>query len=303
MDKKLAYRSLCCIIRTRKDLMVWIGIQEAFYRSRKEKCAYDDQGDAGEKEGARSYLCLTYAQIAERSGLPVGTVQKVLGGITLTPRYDTIMALESVLGEEQPVAVRESARPYNVKKQGEYTLEDYYQYPDDIRVELIDGVIYYMSSPTSAHQLIGGYIYSKMLQHMLNNGGECLPMIAPMDVQLDCDDRTMVEPDVLIVCDRDKIINRCVYGAPDFIIEILSKSTKKKDSVIKLNKYLNAGVREYWMIDPMKKKVIVYDFAHDEYPIIYGFDAKVPVGIWNGNLEIDFAEVYDHVRFLYEREK
>lgn len=92
-----------------------------------------------------------------------------------------------------------------------------------------------------------------------------------------------------------------MYGAPDFIVEILSKSTKKKDPVIKLNKYLNAGVREYWMIDPMKKKVIVYDFAHDEYPVIYGFDAKIPVGIWNGGLEIGFAEVYDHVKFLYER--
>ena len=256
-----------------------------------------------EMQERKKELGLTYAQIAERSGLPVGTVQKVLGGITLTPRYDTIMALESVLGEEQPVAVRESARPYNVKKQGEYTLEDYYQFPDDVRLELIDGVIYYMASPTSAHQLIGGYIYSRLLQHVLNNGGKCMPMIAPMDVQLDCDEKTMVEPDVLIVCDRDKIINRCVYGAPDFIIEILSKSTKKKDSVIKLNKYLNAGVREYWMIDPTKKKVIVYDFEHDEYPVIYGFDGKVPVGIWNGDLAIDFAEVYDHVKFLYEREK
>ena len=256
-----------------------------------------------EMQERKRELGYSYAQIAELSGLPLGTVQKVLGGITLTPRYDTIMALESVLGEEQPMAVRESARPYNVKMQGQYTLEDYYQYPDDIRMELIDGVIYDMTAPTSVHQIIAGFIHSKLLQYVLNNGGECLPMIAPVDVQLDCDDRTMVEPDVLIVCDRDKIINRCVYGAPDFIIEILSKSTKKKDSVIKLNKYLNAGVREYWMIDPDKKKVIVYDFAHDEYPIIYGFDAKVPVGIWNGDLEIDFAEVYDHVRFLYERQK
>ena len=96
-----------------------------------------------------------------------------------------------------------------------------------------------------------------MLQHVLDKKGACLPMISPIDVQLDCDDKTMVEPDVVIVCDRDKIINRCIYGVPDFIIEVLSKSTKKKDSVIKLNKYLNAGVREYWMIDPMKKKVIV----------------------------------------------
>ena len=95
-----------------------------------------------EMQERKKELGLTYAQIAERSGLPVGTVQKVLGGITQTPRYDTIMALESVLGEEQPMAVRESAVPYNVKKQGEYTLEDYYQFPDDVRLELIDGVIY-----------------------------------------------------------------------------------------------------------------------------------------------------------------
>lgn len=253
-----------------------------------------------EMQERKRELGYTYAQIAELSGLPLGTVQKVLGGITLTPRYETIMALERVLGE-QPSTMRESAAPYFVKKQGEYTLEDYYKIPDDIRVELIDGVIYDMSSPTSAHQIIGGFIHSKTLQHVLDKKGTCLPMIAPIDVQLDCDDKTMVEPDVVIVCDRDKIINRCIYGAPDFIIEVLSKSTKKKDSVIKLNKYLNAGVREYWMIDPMKKKVIVYDFEHEEYPVIYGFDAKIPVGIWDGELVIDFAEVYEHVGFLYER--
>ena len=79
-----------------------------------------------EMQERKRELGYSYAQIAELSGLPLGTVQKVLGGITLTPRYDTIMALESVLGEEQPMAVRESARPYNVKKQGEYRLEDYY---------------------------------------------------------------------------------------------------------------------------------------------------------------------------------
>lgn len=256
-----------------------------------------------EMQERKRELGLSYAQIAEMSGLPVGTVQKVLGGITLTPRYDTIMALERVLGEQSPWAVREPAVRYGEKKQGEYTLEDYYKFPDDVRMELIDGVIYDMTSPTPVHQLIGGFIHSRMLQYVLDNGGECLPMIAPMDVQLDCDDRTMVEPDVLVVCDRSKVISRCVYGAPDLVIEVLSKSTKKKDSVIKLNKYLNAGVREYWLIDPMKKTVIVYDFEHDEYPVIYGFDAKIPVRIWNGEFKIDFSEVYRHVSFLYEREQ
>lgn len=257
-----------------------------------------------EMQERKKELGFTYAQIAELSGVPVGTVQKVLGGITLTPRYETIMALEQVLGESEGLMLRESANAYMTKKQGEYTLDDYYHViPDDMRVELIDGVIYNMTAPTSAHQLIGGFIHSRLLQHVLEKGGSCLPMISPLDVQLDCDEKTMVQPDVVIVCDRDKIINRCIYGAPDFIIEVLSKSTKKKDSVIKLNKYLNAGVREYWMIDPMKQKVIVYDFEHDDYPEIFGFDAKIPVGIWDGECEIDFAEVYEHVRFLYEREK
>lgn len=259
-----------------------------------------------EMQERKRELGYTYAQIAELSGVPVGTVQKVLGGITLTPRYETLMALEKVLGRDTndrgTFVLQEAHSLYGAKRQGMYDLEDYYSTPDDIRVELIDGVIYDMTAPTSVHQIIEGYIYSKLLQHVLEKGGKCLPMISPLDVQLDCDNKTMVQPDVVIVCDRKKIIDRCVYGAPDFIIEVLSQSTKKKDSVIKLNKYLNAGVREYWMIDPVKKAVIVYDFAHDEYPMLYGFDAKVPVGIWDGEIEIDFAEVYEHVRFLYERE-
>ena len=120
-----------------------------------------------EMQERKRELGYTYAQIAELSGLPLGTVQKVLGGITLTPRYETIMALERVLGGTAIHHAGISGTLF-VKKQGEYTLEDYYKIPDDIRVELIDGVIYDMSSPTSAHQIIGGFIHSKMLQHVLD---------------------------------------------------------------------------------------------------------------------------------------
>ena len=256
-----------------------------------------------EMKERKKELGYTYAQIAELSGVPLGTVQKVFNGTSSSPRYETLRALEQVLGDSQNLYIRETQSAYGAKQQGEYTLEDYYQIPDDIRVELIDGVFYNMTAPTSPHQLIAGFIYAKLLGHTASGTGSCLPMISPLDVQLDCDEKTMVQPDVIIVCDRDKIINRCVYGAPDFVIEVLSKSTKKKDMVIKLNKYMNAGVREYWMIDPFKLKVIVYDFAHDEYPIIYGFDAKVPVQIWAGECIIDFQEVYEHIRFLYERKQ
>lgn len=253
-----------------------------------------------EMKRRKEELGYTYQMIAEKSGVPVSTVQKIFSGATDAPRYETLMALEEVF--RRTSEVRESAAFYQVKKQGEYTVEDYYKIPEERRVELIDGVIYDMAAPTSAHQLIAGLIYAKLLMHVLGRQGECLPMISPLDVQLDCDDKTMIQPDVVIVCDRDKVIQRCVYGAPDFIIEVLSSSSVKRDTVIKLNKYLNAGVREYWMIDPKQRKVLVYNFESGQYPTIYGFDSKIPVAIWNGECEIDFEEVYEHIRFLYERE-
>ena len=259
-----------------------------------------------EMKQRKKELGYSNSQIAELSGVPLGTVQKVFSGATSSPRYETLRALEQVLKNTPSLhanLIQESKVPYLTKKQGEYTLDDYYQIPDEYRVELIDGVIYDMSSPTSAHQLIAGLIYAKLLTYVSGKNGDCLPVISPIDVQLDCDTRTMVQPDVIIVCDRDKVINRCVYGAPDFVLEILSPSTRKKDMVTKLNKYMNAGVREYWLIDPDKKIVLVYDFEHDNYPVIYGFDSKVPVAIWDNDCTIDFKEVYEYIRFLYEKSK
>lgn len=242
----------------------------------------------------------SYAQISELSGVPLGTVQKVFNGVTTSPRYDTLQALEQVFKEDSN-ELKETQTSYRVKTQGDYTLEDYYEIPEDIRVELIDGIIYTMSSPTSIHQLITGYIYGRLLQYVMEKKGKCIPMISPIDVQLDCDDKTMVQPDIIVVCDKDKVVHHCVYGAPDFIIEVLSKSTKKRDAIVKLNKYMNAGVKEYWMIDPERKVVIIYDFEHEIYPTIYGFDAKIPVNIWNGECVIDFAELYKYIEFLYEK--
>ena len=199
--------------------------------------------------------------------------------------------------------VSEAMPAYQVKKQGEYTLEDYYALPDERRVELIDGVIYDMSAPTTIHQLIGLEIWGQLQKFIRKKKGTCIPFAAPVDVQLDCDDRTMVQPDVLVVCDRDKIIKRCIYGAPDFVVEILSPSTKRKDGIIKLSKYISAGVREYWIVDPDKKQVVVYDFQKEDYPVIYGFGGEIPVGIFDGECRIDFAEIYEYMLFLYEKEE
>ena len=188
------------------------------------------------------------------------------------------------------------------KQQGDFTLDDYYSIPDDVRVELIDGHIFVMDAPTSAHQLIAGLLYAKLLAYVSSKKGRCLPIISPIDVQLNKDNKTMVQPDVIVVCDRDKVINRCVYGAPDLVIEVLSKSTRKKDMFLKTEKYCLAGVKEYWMIDPYQLRIIVYRFDDDKTPAIYSFNDHVPLGIFDDCI-IDFNEVYEYIRFLYEREE
>lgn len=194
--------------------------------------------------------------------------------------------------------VREALQAYGVrKKQGEYTLEDYYALPDDIRAELIDGVFYYMSSPRTVHQDIASIIHMAFYEYIRKKKKPCKVFEAALDVQLCCDDRTMVQPDVLVVCDRDKIKVFGIYGAPDFVLEILSKSTRKKDMGIKLEKYMEAGVREYWIVDPYKEILITYDFSDEDFvPCVYPLTGSVPVAITGGDLRIDLEPVAESVR-------
>lgn len=271
-------------------------------------------------------LGYTNEKVAQLSGVPLGTVQKVFAGITRAPRYATLQALEKAFrpapttgcsaddrsaedrtedhytypaSEEADSAFHESAAPYHVKKQGEYTLEDYYALPDDQRAELIDGVLYDMSAPTYPHQIIQLEIGYQLTSYIDANHGSCMPFIAPADVQLDCDNRTMVQPDVFVICDREKITRTRAAGAPDFVVEILSPSTRKKDLYLKLHKYAAAGVREYWLVDPDKLKIMVYDLQEDT-TTLYTFNDQVPVGIFDGDCRIDFARIYEKIRFLYE---
>ena len=255
-------------------------------------------------------LGYSYEQIASLSGVPESTVRKVLGGITKAPRHETLLALSKAFTasgqhkapvsylpkETPPQLVAETAgAPLAWKRQGEYTLEDYLAIPDDRRVELIDGVIYDMGAPTGYHQLIAGRLYSMFLEWISGRKGGCMPFISPVDVQLDCDNRTIVQPDLLILCDKDKYTPARIIGAPDFVAEVLSRSTRTKDIFIKLNKYRNAGVREYWIIDPAKKTVMVWDFENDDTVNIYGFRDSIPVGIYEGELVIDFSVIDDYV--------
>lgn len=167
-------------------------------------------------------------KLSELSGVPLGTVQKVLAGVTRSPRYETLIALERVL-KKQTDRIGEALPETSEKRQGDYTVEDYYLIPKERRVELIDGVIYDMASPTAIHQILSTELCNIIRSYISQQKGRCIVMAAPMDVQLDCDDKTMVQPDVMVICGRDKITRKCIYGAPDLAVEILSDSTKKKD--------------------------------------------------------------------------
>lgn len=248
-------------------------------------------------------LGYSYEKLAELSGVPVGTVQKVLGGITKSPRYDTLYALERVLNPPEPMLLRESAAVYGRKRQGEYTLEDYFALPDDDRVELIDGVFYDMAAPNFMHQSIAAEIFAQIREYIRKKKGNCIPGMSPIDVQLDCDNKTMVQPDVLVFCNRDKLVNGRIYGAPDFIVEVLSPSTAKKDMELKRYKYANAGVREYWIVDSKRKRVIVYTLVEENYydVALYTFEDCVPVHIFDNECIIDFKEIYEYIEFMYEK--
>lgn len=217
--------------------------------------------------------------------------------------YSVLKAMEEVFASKPALVIREARAEYLAqKKQGEFTVDDYYALPDERRVELIDGVIYDMAAPTSIHQVISLQLSIRFFEYIKSRKETCVPLNSPVDVQLDCDSKTIVQPDVVLVCDRNQLREGKIYGAPDLVIEILSKSTRKKDSIIKLNKYMDAGVQEYWIVDPEKKKIMVYDFQSDTYPVIYGFEDIIPVGIFGGDCKIDFAEIYGYIKFLYEEE-
>ena len=260
----------------------------------------------------KTMLGLTNEALAEKSGLPLGTVQKVLAGITKAPRRHTLLKLEMALSETPAGAsdsfsysdekssancVQEPPFAYTAEKRL-CTLEDYYALPDERRVELIDGVFYDMASPGRLHQAILGQLYLQ-LASCADRHPEWELFFAPADVCLDNDNYTMVQPDLYINCSKKDDDKRRLNGAPDYVVEILSPSSRTHDMFRKLSKYRFAGVREYWIVDPEKQKVIVYVFEKDDIPVIYTFHDTVPVGISEGDCSIDFEKIRQKVEKYY----
>lgn len=167
------------------------------------------------------------------------------------------------------------------RKEETYTMEKIYALPDGERAELIDGHIYYMAPPSTKHQRLLNYIITEINLYIRESDGDCEVFPTPFAVFLEGNDKNYVEPDISVVCDRDKITDKGCNGAPDWVIEIVSPSSRKMDYFKKLFKYRTSGVREYWVVDAEKELVTVYDFVHDDMEE-YSFGADVPVGIYEG---------------------
>lgn len=170
-----------------------------------------------------------------------------------------------------------------------YTIEDVYALPDGERAELIDGQIYYMAPPSFVHQKISVKLSTKIDNYITEHNGKCEVVAAPFAVFLNKDDLTYVEPDISVICDPSKLNDKGCNGAPDWVIEIVSPSSKRMDYSTKLFKYRTAGVREYWIVDPAKDRTMVWNFENDDSEE-YSFKDKVKAGIYP-DLYIDFAEI------------
>lgn len=246
-------------------------------------------------------LGLTTEQLSQLSGIPVGTINKILSGETRSPRYDTLQALEKVLYSPKngaPAdAVREASAPCLTGRQGEYTVEDYRKLPGDMRAELIDGEMIFLEAPAFIHQELVTEILFEIGAYIRKNQGPCRILPSPLDVQLDCDDRTIVQPDITLICQDERITRKGIYGAPDFCIEIVSDSSRKRDYGIKVQKYMNAGVREYWIVDAKLGKIVCYWFEGEDAPeiTIFSFSDQVPVRVFDADLRIDFAEIAERL--------
>lgn len=265
--------------------------------------------------------------ISELSGVPLSTVQKIFGGATEAPRHETLQKIENALYpkgryeysdpledyEIRRMHVAEPTEAYayayiygydpdlviNGKKQGEFTVADVMKLPEGSHGELIDGVIYDKSMPTTVHQSIVSRVYVQIANAIDEFGGKCASFGTPVDVQLDLsNDKDMLAPDLLIVCDRSKLNNEdlIVIGAPDFVMEVLSPSTMGKDRVLKYQKYMSFGVKEYWMVDPFRREIVVSIFKDDARVRYYGFEDEVPIAIFDNKASVDFGRISRYLK-------
>ena len=172
------------------------------------------------------------------------------------------------------------------------TLEQYEALPDEKRMEVFDGIVYDMASPSQIHQSISMQLSTVINNYILRKKGPCSIFSAPFDVKLSDSPLIIVQPDIMVVCDKNKLDEKRCNGAPDFIIEIVSPANPSDDYIRKLYYYKNYGVREYWIVDPRRKVITVNYFENNIVSVQYPFDSVIKVNIFD-DLLINFSDIAD----------
>lgn len=170
-----------------------------------------------------------------------------------------------------------------------YTVADIEALPEGERAELIDGEMFMMAAPAFVHQDLLMWLGTKIRNYIAEHKGECRVIPAPFAVYIRNDQYNYVEPDISVICDKNKLNNKGCHGAPDWVIEIVSPSGRRMDYVRKLALYSEAGVKVYWIADPERRNVTVYDLEHEGAPEFHSFSERVKVDLY-GNFAIDFSE-------------
>jgi len=170
------------------------------------------------------------------------------------------------------------------------TLEQYEALPEEKRAEVFEGIVYDMASPSQIHQMLLTELLVILRNHSKGKGSNCSVFPAPFDVKLSDKPLTIVQPDIMVICDKDKLDGKKCNGAPDFIIEIVSPGNPADDYIRKLYYYKYYGVREYWIVDPKRKTITVNYFEGNIVSVQYPFDSIIKVNIYD-DLLINFSEI------------
>ena len=180
-----------------------------------------------------------------------------------------------------------------IVKPRRYTYSDYEKWPEYPRYELINGRAILLSSPSQYHQGMLIELGTQFRTYL--RGKKCKVFLAPFDVRLNYNtaDNTVLQPDLLVVRDMDKLNGKHCLGAPDMVAEILSPSTARKDNLVKSKLYRDAGVKEFWIIDPVHRLVVVHLLENGGYVAsYYGIEEVIPVNVLE-DCKIRMADVFE----------
>ena len=194
------------------------------------------------------------------------------------------MEMQAFVGEEKIMKMNAE-----LAMRRDFTVEDIENLPEGVRAELIDGQIFYFAAPKVIHQRLSKIIFMKIANYIEANNGTCEVLYAPVAVRLVEDGKNQLEPDIVVICNADLLELDGCHGAPDWVIEVISKSTKARDYGIKMVKYREAGVKEYWIVDPEREIVLVYWFEDEKLNTIYGFCDEIESRLFPG-LKVTLTE-------------